>query len=241
MKSNNENLIDTCIYREYNIKYEKEIYNIRIEMDDSNIYFILKKLNESIDYIYKNKFKIISFINILELNQNKYSISELILKIFDKLYNKNNILIDKIDEDNINIKIKYSILYDDIEKEIKLYKEYMNINDKINIIHNQLKLLNTINNKNIELRTDGNNNKLKKEIDEMRKEINELKLNKKENNNEIILKDNIINEKIDKIINNFNNEFKDKDKKIMELNKKIINQENEIKNKNKEIELTNIL
>ena len=194
MKSNNENLNDTyIIHREYNIKKEKEIYNLRIEMDYANIYFKLKKLNEFIDYIYKNKFKIESFINILELNPNKYSNYELILKIFDKLYNKNNILIDKIDEDNINIKIKYSILYDDIEKEIKLYKEYMNINDKINIMYNQFKLLNT-----------NNNNELKKENEEMRKEINELKLNKNENNNNIILKDNIINEiineKIDKII-----------------------------------------
>ena len=163
MKSNNENLNDTyIIHREYNIKKEKEIYNLRIEMDYVNIYFKLKKLNEFIDYIYKNKFKIESFINILELNPNKYSNYELILKIFDKLYNKNNILIDKIDEDNINIKIKYSILYDDIEKEIKLYKEYMNINDKINIMYNQFKLLNT-----------NNNIELKKENEEMRKEINE--------------------------------------------------------------------
>ena len=147
MKSNNEKLNDTCIHREYNIKNDKEIYNLRIEMDNKNIYFKLKKLNESIDYIYKNKFKIESFINILELNSNKYCNYELILKIFDKLYNKNNILIDEIDVDNIHLKIKYSILYDDIEKEIKLYKEYMNINDKINIMYNQLKLLNTNNNK----------------------------------------------------------------------------------------------
>ena len=150
MKSNNENLNDTYNHREYNVKNEKEKYNLRIEIDNVNIYFKLKKLNESIDYIYKNKFKIISFINILELNQNKYSNSELIFKIFDKLYNKNSIIIDDINEDNINLKIKYSILYDDIEKEIQLYKEYMNINDKINIMYNQLKLVN--NNYNIELR-----------------------------------------------------------------------------------------
>ena len=178
MKSNNENLNDTYSHREYNFKKEKEIYNLRIEMDNVNIYFKLKNLNESVDYIYKNKFNIESFINILELNQNKYFNYELILKIFDKLYSKNNILIGNINEDNINIKIKYSILYDDIEKEIKLYKEYMNINDKINIMYNQLKLINI-----------NNNNELKKENEEMRKEINELKLklNKIENNHKINL------------------------------------------------------
>jgi len=237
MKSNDRILNDIYIHKEYNIKNEKEIYNLRIEIDNINIYFKLKKLNESIDYIYKNKFKIISFINILELNQNKYSNSELIFKIFDKLYNKNSIIIDDINEDNINLKIKYSILYDDIEKEIQLYKEYMNINDKINIMYNQFKLLN--NNNNFKLKNDN------KEIEKMRKEINELKLNQKQNgnDNDINLKDNIINEiinkKIDKIINNFKNEFNDKDKKIKELNNKIISQENEIKNKNKEIELIN--
>ena len=94
MKSNNEKLNDTCSHREYNIKNEKEIYNLRIEMDNINIYFKLKKLNESIDYIYKNNFKIISFINILELNPSKFSNFELILKIFDKLYNKDKILIE---------------------------------------------------------------------------------------------------------------------------------------------------
>ena len=145
MKSNNEYLNDVCIYREYNIKNEKEIYNLRIEIDHINIYLKLKKLNESIDYIYKNNFKIISFINILELNPSKFSNFELILKIFDKLYNKDNILIEEIDNDNINLKIRYSIFYDDIEKEIKLYKEYMNIDDKINIMYNQLKLKNNYN------------------------------------------------------------------------------------------------
>ena len=192
MENNNINLNDINIHNEYNIKNEKEIYNLRIEMDHINIYFKLKKLNESIDYIYKNNYKIISFINILELNQNKYSNTDLIFEIFDKLYNKNSIIVDEINEDNINLKINYSILYDDIEKEIQLYKEYMNMNDKINIMYNQFKLLN--NNNNFKLKNEN------KEIEEMRKEINELKLklNQKENDNDINLKDNIINE----IINN---------------------------------------
>ena len=158
MKSNNENLNDSYIHREYNIKNENEIYNLRIEIDYININFKLKKLNESIDCIFKNNFKIISFINILDLNPSKFSNNELILKIFDKLYIKNNILIEEIDNnnDNINLKIRYSIFYDDIEKEIKLYKEYMNINDKINVMYNQLKLKNSYNefefkNDNIEI------------------------------------------------------------------------------------------
>ena len=231
----NENLnYDIYIHKEYNIIKENEVYNLRLEFDQININFKLKKINESIDYIYKNKYKIAFFINKLELNPNKFSNYELVINTFDKLYNNNNILIDKINDDNVIIKIKY----DDIEKEIQLYKEYMNINDKINIMYNQLKFINN-NNNIIKLINDNI------EIKKMKKEINELKLeiNKKENNNNINFKDNIIdgiiNEKIDKIIKSFNNEFKNRDEKIMELNKKLLNQENEIKNKNKQIELIN--
>ena len=224
----NENLnYDVYIYKEYNIIKENEVYNLRLEFDQINIKFKLKNLNESIDYIYKNKYKIAFFINKLEVNPNKFSNYEIVINTFDKLYNKNNILIDKINDDNIIIKIKY----DNNEKEIQLNKEYMNINDKFNIMYNQLKFINNFNDK--------------MEIEKMKKEIKELnvKLEKNEKYNDINEKDNIIdeiiNKKIDKIIKSYNTEFKDKDKKIMELNKKLINQEKEMKNKNKEIELIN--
>ena len=43
MKSNDENLNDAnTIHREYNINKENEIYNLRIEMDNSDIYFKIK-------------------------------------------------------------------------------------------------------------------------------------------------------------------------------------------------------
>ena len=160
----NENLnYDVFIYKEYNIKKENEVYNLRLEFDQININFKLKKLDESIDYIYKNKYKITTFIKKLESNPNKFTYYEMLINTFDKSYNKNNILIDKINDDNIVIKIKY----DNIEKKLQLDKEYMNINDKFNIMYNQLKFIN-------------NNNKI--EIEKMKKEVKELelKLDKKE-------------------------------------------------------------
>ena len=80
----------------------------------------------------------------------------------------------------------------------------MNINDKFNIMYNQLKFINNFNDK--------------MEIEKMKKEINELKLKLdiKDKNNYINLKDNIIdeiiNKKIENIIKNYNKEFKDKKK-----------------------------
>ena len=52
----------------------------------------MKKLNESIDYNYKNKLNLLSFINKFELINIKYSNHDLILNIFDKIYQNNNIL-----------------------------------------------------------------------------------------------------------------------------------------------------
>ena len=55
MKANNnyyyeKNIID---YREYNI--ENNEYNLRIEIDKEYIYYKIKNLNQSLEYIYKNK------------------------------------------------------------------------------------------------------------------------------------------------------------------------------------------
>ena len=122
MKSN-EKLSDATINKEYDINKEREVYNLRIEINHIKFVFRLKKLNETMDCIYKNEFSRDSFINNLELNINKYKNLNLIIDFFDKLNDKNNILIDKIDEENINLKIKYSLLGESIEKKIALYKQ----------------------------------------------------------------------------------------------------------------------
>jgi len=236
MKSN-EKLSDATINKEYDINKEREVYNLRIEINHIKFVFRLKKLNETMDCIYKNEFSRDSFLNNLELNIDKYTNPNLIIDFFDKLNDKNNILIDKIDEENINLKIKYSLLGESIEKKIALYKQNMSLKDKLNIIYNQLKYIR--NDKYFKF------NKDNIEIEEMKKEINELKLklDKKEKNNEINLKENIINEiintKIDKIINCYKIEF---NKKLSELNNKIVEQENIINNQNKKLEkMNNIL
>ena len=197
MKSNENNAF---INKEYNIKRENEIYNLRLEIDSVNIYFKLKKLNKSIDYIYKNKFNLISFINILELNLNKYSDFDLIIKLFDQICYKDNIFISKLDDENIILKIKYLLIYSDVEKEIKLFKEYMNVNDKFNIIFNQLKFINN-NNDNYEIK------EIKKEINEIKIEMKKNKEEKNTNNKIDKIMNEIINKKIEEVINNFNNKF----------------------------------
>ena len=93
-------------YREYNIKNENKEYNLRIEIENTNIYFILYNLNESLEYNYKNKMDLLTITNKLELNPSKYQNLEIILKIFDNIYKKNKIIINFIDNNSCNLIVK---------------------------------------------------------------------------------------------------------------------------------------
>ena len=214
-ESNQNNVI---AHREFNIKVEENEYNLRIEVDQEFIYFILSKLNEPLEYIYKNKMDLLTIVNKLELNSSKYSNLELILNIFDTIYEKNKIIIEIKDDNSCNLLVKLiNIFEQEVEKEIKLYKEYMNNNDKFNILFNKIKLLNYSNhssedNSNIDKNLSINKVN-KKEEDMIIKEINE-KLLKQENEikklNEANINE-IINKKIgeieNKLINNLNEKF----------------------------------
>ena len=80
MYANHEN--NFIEYREYKIKNENNEYNLRLEIDQKNIYFILSNLNKPLEYCYKNKLDLLTIINKLELNPSKYSNLDMILKIF---------------------------------------------------------------------------------------------------------------------------------------------------------------
>ena len=129
-------------HREYNIKIENNEYNLRIEIDQDYIYFILSKINENIENIYKNKMDLLTIINKLELNASKFSNLELILKIFDRVYQKNKLDIKINDDNSINLLIKLlNVFEEETINEIKLYKDNMNNNDKFNFLFNQLKFI----------------------------------------------------------------------------------------------------
>ena len=221
------NILD---HREYNIKIENDEYNLRIEIDKEYAHFILSKIDKQVENIYKNKMDLITIVNILALNSSKYSNLELILNIFDNFYEKNKIFIKINDDNSCNLLIKIINMFEDeVVKEIKLYKEYMNIEDKFNLLYNKIKTLNipNINNNNhIAYNNENENENIKNKLNELSinmskrekeiKEINDklLKLEKeKENEKEIKVDD----EKINEIIN----------KKMEEIEKKLYNDFNE--------------
>jgi hypothetical protein len=203
--NNNKNILD---HREYNINIQNEEFNLRIEIDQEYIYFILTRLNESLECNFKSKMNLITIVNKLELNTIKYSNLELIIDIFDSIYEKNKILVNIIDDNSCNLIIKYTNMFEEeITNELKLYKEYMNNNDKFNILYNKINSI-----KDINYKFEDN-----KEIENIKKQLNELieKINKRE-------------EEINDILNK-------KDIIIKELNEKISKQENEILINNKNI------
>jgi len=219
-KNNDDNII---AHREYNLKHENEEYNLRIEIDLENIFFILSKLNQPLEYIYKNKMNLLTIVNKLELNSSNYSNLELILKIFDKLYEKNKISINISDENSCDILLKtINIFEKEVVNEIKLYKEYMNSNDKFNLLFHQIKKLSSSTNINED------NSEIEIKINDLNKKEEEIKtiLNKKdlliqELNEKLLKQENEIKKLTDKNINEIINT------KIGELESKLINNIND--------------
>ena len=162
MNANNNNYYEKNIidHREYNI--ENNEYNLRIEIDKEYIYFKLTKLNQTFEYIYKNKIDFQNILQKFDLNASNHSNFQLI--IFDKIYKMNKISIKINDENSCNLIFKILDYFkgEEIIKEIKLYKEYMNDNDKFNILYNEINLM----------KKERSNKEYNKEIEEMKNKIN---------------------------------------------------------------------
>ena len=213
----NENILN---HKEYNIKYENDNYSLRIEIDNKYITFILAKLNEPVNFNYKNKYDLLSIVNTLTLNPSKHSNLNEILNIFDKVYLKNKLSISKVDDNTISLIIKFNIIFDEVTHELKLYKIYMNTNDKFNFLYNEIKL--------IQQKLENVNTNKNNEIEQIQKKIKEMDLSlikKNEEINKINLaikeRENIINEQKEMLIK-LNNT-------IVELNNSLIEKENRIK------------
>ena len=215
-----KNEINILNHKEYNIKYENENYCLRIEIDNKYITFILSKLNEPVNFNYKNKYDLLSIVNTLTLNPSKHSNLNEILDILDKVYLKNKLSILKVDDNTINLIIKFNIIFDEVTHDLKLYKIYMSSNDKFNFLYNEIKLMQ----QKIENITINKN----KEIEQIQKKIKEMDLNLNKKNEEINNinlaikeRESIINEQKDMLIK-LNNT-------IIELNNGLIEKENRIK------------
>ena len=180
-------------HREYNFKDDKNDYLLRIEIEEEKLIFILS-LNDNIEYNYETKMNLSTIVNKLELNAKKYSSLDSILEIFDKIYQKNNLFINRDNDEFFTLVIKFVNVEEESKYVINIYKHFMKIDDKFNMLYSKFKLMK-------------NNNDI----------------NMEQINNKIIELNNIIEQK-DKEIKNMKNKNDKNDIIINEINQKLINQ-----------------
>ena len=129
-------------FKEFNIEKGKDLYNLRIEISNKHIYINLIKINIRLYYIYRNKVELSTLIDKLQLEQKNKLDIDLLLRIFDNIYEEKKIIITIDDNNSIKIILEKS---NNIKFEIKLKKENMTIDDKLNIIYNEIRLKNNYN------------------------------------------------------------------------------------------------
>ena len=195
-------------YREYIIKKENDNFILRFEIYEKNIYIIIS-LNDNIEYNYKTKMSLSTIVNKLELNPVKFSNFELILKLIDVIYNNKNISINITNDEYCILLIKFTNVLKESTYEFKINKNYMKMNDKFNILFNQMKTLKNNNDK----------------IEQMNNKYNEL-------NEKIEIK----NKEIKDIINKKDNLFKEMKNQLFIQEKKVIEKESKINELEKIIE-----
>ena len=122
--------------KDFIIKNKNENYSLKIKLNKEYILFIVKKINNLLDFYFQKKIKKQEIINKLKLTDINNINNELILNQLNLLNQEKKIEIHEIDDDNINIKIDD----DNIKFEIVLFKKDMTIDDKFNILYNELKL-----------------------------------------------------------------------------------------------------
>ena len=186
--------------REYNIQHKNKDFVLKIEIYNNSINFILLVKNEN-EYIYKTNWSFTSLANELELNTNRYSNSKSFIDLFDSINEKKNFFVN-IDNNKNYILIFKFINVSEKKYEIKFNKNYMNTNDKLNVIFNKLESM-----------KDHDNNIEKRIIEKINIKIKELNNKIDEKDKEI--KD-IINKK-DKIIYELRNQLVEQKSRIREL------------------------
>ena len=164
-------------FKEFNLKKDNIIYILRFEIKQEYLNIILKNINNTFEYFYRNKVKITTIINELKLDEKYESNNYLILNVFNIIYQKNKISINIRGDTNNNLILEKS---NNIKIEINLIKENITIDDKLSIIYNELikrkynnnKIENIINLEYLNNRT--NKNKLNGNEEN---KLNEIKVN----------------------------------------------------------------
>ena len=129
------------IKKEYKIEINNNKYNLIITIDNEFIEFKVYQLNDIIFNYYKNKFDLKNINNILDLSFNKYNNLEKVLELIDTAYTNKKLLINCDINNKMDIIIRYIIEYKEYEYLIPLIKTESDINEKFEVIFNEIILL----------------------------------------------------------------------------------------------------
>ena len=129
------------IKKEYNIDINNNKYNLIITLDDEFIEFKVYQLNDIKFIYYKNKFNLNNINNILDLSFNIYNNLEKVLQLIDLAYKNKKLLINIDINNKMNLIIRYQIGFMKHECLIPLIEKELDINEKFEIIFNEIILL----------------------------------------------------------------------------------------------------
>ena len=186
--------------KEYKLEMNKNEYNLIITIDEKYINFKLIPINDIIFIYYINKFDLNEINNKLGLSFSINDNLDKVMKLVDSCFSNNKLSIKFDINKDINIIIKYPILYDEHECSLKLIKTESNINEKFEIILNEISLLKK--DKNIEINEKFKNieklildlkDNINKKLEDNLNMINELKDKIEKNKSNLIYNNNIIN------------------------------------------------
>jgi len=213
----------------HELKIENDIYKLEIEFNHNTISFKITKINDFINNSYKIILNLDKIIDILELNAKKYDNCYKIYTFIEKIIIKNN-LIFKRENDKYYIIIK-SIVYDELnEYRIELKEEEIKEKEKIELLYNKIKIINS------------NNNNLIKENKEIKEKLNtyiEKNIKLEQSIKDINIK---YEEKINKLEEGYNKlmeKYKKQQEDILKLS--IHNNEEEEKNNLEKLLKDNII
>ena len=219
-------------HKEYNIINEKNKYILRVEIYEKNIFFIIS-LNDNNEYNYKAKMSLSKIIDKFELNYHKYFNFDLILNLLDEIYENKKFFIKETNEEYCTLIIKFINVLKESTYEIKLYKNYMKINNKFNNANFENNKIFEMNNKINEL-----NNEIKRKDKDYKDSLDKIniiidKMNQKILNQEERIKEleNKNKDLTNKKENNYEELYNKVENEINEVNQNIKNLENVINNK----------
>ena len=199
--------------KKYELKIGEEIYSLLLEIySDNNIYFKLRKTNNSSFYHYMNKFNYNDITQLFLLQKEHYKDMQKIFHFFDLALTKKKIKLEYNEEKRLMIlKLNKILDFDEIECKIELKETKISKDEMFNLLYEEINGIKNNNKGNLE--NTEIINKLTNKISEHENRIknleDEIKILKEE-----IQKIKIMKKEVNKIENNNLNEINESNERI---------------------------